>query len=295
LTINNVRAKIAASDTKTKNGADPMTRKHVSSWSSRLMMFFLLAWAVPPAIAQKLAGDLAGMWSDPPHTSIGEFCFAWCTDAGVERLNKLLDDPANDARPFAQLSAEAGKYQRETYLRPRFTERGLKTFPLDPADDPSFLRCEPPGIARQMFTRHQFQIREISKDRLELRYGEWDARRTIYMDGQKRPGNQPATPLGYSVGHWEGDTLVIETSGITPNILFAPDVTYHSDQLRIVERYTRAKDGKTLALTATIEDPLTLKQPVVLKKIWGWHPESRIAPYKDCQRPAEFSRGVGQP
>jgi hypothetical protein len=270
---------------------DAMSKK----WSCTLMMCLLFAWAVRSAEAQKLAGEMAGMWSDPPHTTLGEFCFAWCTDAGLERLNKLLDDPANDARPFAQLSAEASKYQREMYIRSHLTAKALKNFPLDPADDPSFLRCEPPGLARQMFTRHQFQVREVGKDRLELRYGELDVRRTVYMDGRKQPANQAATPLGYSVGHWEGDTLVIETSAIAPSILFGPDGTHHTDQLRIVERYTRSKDGQTLSLSATLEDPQTLREPVVLKKIWGWHPESRIAPYKDCERPTEFSRGVGQP
>jgi len=86
-----------------------MMRKIVQKWSSRLMMLFLFTWLAPSAHAQKLAGELAGMWSDPPHTATGEFCFAWCTDAGMEDLNRLLDNPANDARPFAQLSAEASK------------------------------------------------------------------------------------------------------------------------------------------------------------------------------------------
>ena len=178
------------------------------------------------------------MWSDPPRTATGEFCFAWCTDAGIEQLNKLLDDPANSAKPFSQLLAAATKYQTDMYIRPRLTERGLKTFPLDPADDPAFLRCEPPGVARQIFTRHQLQIREVSKGQLEFRYGEWDARRTIYMDGRKRPTNPTLTPLGRSVGHWEGETLVIETSGVTPSIIFGNNGTLHSDQLRIVANGT---------------------------------------------------------
>jgi len=49
--------------------------------------------------------------------------------------------------------------------------------------------------------------------------------------------------------------------------------------LRIGERYSRSKDGKLL-LTATIEDPWGLKEPLVLKKVWRWAPESRIAPYR---------------
>jgi hypothetical protein len=40
------------------------------------------------------------MWSDTPNTAVGLFCFGWCTDVGIDRLNKLLDDPANDSRPY---------------------------------------------------------------------------------------------------------------------------------------------------------------------------------------------------
>ena len=204
----------------------------------------------------------------------------------------MLDDPANDARPFSELQPEAEKYQRETYIVPRLTAAALKTYPLDPADDPAFLRCEPYGLARQMVARHQLEIRQRGNDRIELRYGEWDARRTIYMDGRKRPATQAPTLLGDSLGHWDGETLVVETSGIRANRL--PYDAEHSDRLRIVERFTRAKDN-TLLLTVTIDDPWGLREPVVLKKIWRWAPESKIAPYKDCQIPTEFSKGTNRP
>src|SRR3954470_5733810 len=54
------------------------------------------------AIAQSPAAKLEGMWSDPPKTAIGQLCFFWCTDRGIAYINKLLDDPANDARPYAE-------------------------------------------------------------------------------------------------------------------------------------------------------------------------------------------------
>ncbi len=234
---------------------------------------------------------LDGMWSDPPANVLGTFCADACTDAGIDRLNALLDNPANDARPFDELQAEAKTRERE-YIRSRLTDSALKTYPLDPADDPGFLRCEPWGLARQMFARHQLEIRQRGNDRLELRYGEWDARRTIYMDGGTSSGNRAPGPMGHSVGRWEGDTLVIETSGVAANIAWWP--TRHSDELRVVERYSRASDG-TLQLAATLADPLTLREPVVVKKIWRWAPEQKITAYKDCERPTEFKRGTRQP
>ena len=228
------------------------------------------------------------MWSDPPSTVMGAFCFGWCTGAGIEHLYALLDAPANDARPFPELQADADNYQGERYIRPRLTAAALKTYPLDPSDDPGFLRCEPWGLARQIFALHQFEVRQRGNDRMDLRYGEWDARRTVYMDGRPRPANQAPSAMGYSVGRWEGETLVIETSGIRANITSWRGE--HSDQLRVVERYTRSQDGSTLLLTATMEDPWSLREPVMIKKIWRWAPGQQITPYEDCERPTEFRR-----
>jgi len=257
--------------------------------SGFLVLTFVLC--IPTfAGAQSPVGKFVGMWSDPPATITGDFCASWCTDAGIERLNALLDDPANDARSLGQLRAEADTYQREKYVRSRFTDAVLKTYPLDPADDPSFLRCEPYGFARQFIARHQLEIRQLGKDRLEMRYGEWDARRTVYLNGRNRPANEPLKPLGYSVGHWEGDTLVIQTSGISANITIW--WSQHSDQLRVLERYTRSQDGKTLMLTATMEDPLSFREPLVIKHIWAWAPDQKIAAYDQCERPTEFKKGV---
>lgn len=61
------------------------------------------------------------MWSDPPATAEDWFCSGWCTDAGLERLNALLDDPVNDTRPFDVLSVEADDFQRERHQDSRGT------------------------------------------------------------------------------------------------------------------------------------------------------------------------------
>jgi hypothetical protein len=270
-------------------------KKHRNTETRRLLLVVTLLVSIASSTqAQSSGPKLEGMWSDPPATTVGAFCSFACTDAGIDRLNALLDDPANDARPFEQLQAEAKAYERE-YIRSRLTPTALKTYPLDPADDPGFLRCEPWGLARQMFAPHQLEIRQRGKDQIDLRYGEWDARRTIHLDGRNRPVNQAPSRLGYSVGRWDGETLIIETSGIAANIASWPDLTAtarHSDQLRVTERYTRSKDGNTLQLIATMEDPSSLQEPVVFKKIWRWAPDSKITAYENCERPTEFKRGV---
>lgn len=232
--------------------------------------------------------NLQGMWSDPPDTIADTVCMLACTDRSVERIGALLDDPANDARPFFELTLEVMKEEFAAYIGSQLTAEALATVNLDPADDPPFLRCEPPGLARQIFSLHQLEIKQAG-DRIEMRYGEWDARRTVYLDGGRRPRDEPPTPMGFSVGRYDGDALVIETTGIEPDIA----VWYgrHSEQLRVVERYTRSPDGTRLWLTATMEDPWALTEPLVLKKVWGWAPDQEIFPYEDCERPTEFKRG----
>ena len=241
---------------------------------------------------QSARPDLSGMWSDPPSTAVDQFCFMTCTDAGIAYLNKLLDDPANDSRPFSELSAEATRYQREEVIRPRLTPATAKSFPIDPADDPGFLRCEPWGLARQIFAPHQMEMRQYD-DRIEIRYGEWDGRRTIYMGG--RPAAPPpSSSMGYSVGRYEGNTLVVETSAIAANLAgIFPAWFAHGDRLTTIERYTRTSPNR-LEMLATLEDPQSMRQTIQFRKAWGWAPTEQIFPYTDCVRPSEFRRRENQ-
>jgi hypothetical protein len=252
-----------------------------------------------PADAQQRPPDLAGMWSDPPATLVDTFCLFWCSDAGIERLNALLDDPANDERPTQALYADAARYQYDEYLRPRMTAAGLAALNTDPADDPGFLNCEPWGFAKEIFAPHQLEITQHA-DRVELRYGEWEIKRTISFNDRARPADRSSSPMGYSVARYEGAALVIETSAIDANLApwglgFPAPFPYdgrHSEQLRVVERYTRSEDGERLLLAATLEDPWALKEPVVLKKVWAWAPDQEIFPYDQCEPPTEFTRGT---
>lgn len=249
--------------------------------------------ATTPTLGQERPA-LSGMWSGVVHGSVQDmFCdWGWCTDAGLDRLNVLLDDPANEKRMAILLFQEAARYQIEYYLVPRLTPEGRATLGMDPADDPGFLRCEPWGFVRQIFAPHQLSITQLD-DRVELHYGTWDARRTVWLDARKAPPGSASEPshLGFSVGHYEGATLVVETANVTGN--FAPwgwDWSSrlidgkHSEKLRAVERYSRSERGDRLLLTVTIEDPWSISQPLVLKRVWGAAPDEQIYPDADCER-----------
>lgn len=242
----------------------------------------------PCFAAQSPSTKFEGMWSDPPADPEGQICMSWCSDAGVARLNELLDDPKNDSRSFNELWVQAMGHQQNVDIKPKLIGEAARRYPLKPLDDPSYLRCEPYGFIAQILSRHQLEIRRRDAASLELHYGEWDARRVVWLDGRKPAAGSPATRLGHSTGRFVGETLVIETTGISASQAFGAP---HSDQVRVVEVYSRSADGKLLSLTATVTDPVSYSQPIVVKKLWGWAPQATIDPYKDCELPPEAAQG----
>ena len=89
------------------------------------------------------------------------------------------------------------------------------------------------------------------------------AHRVVYMDGRTHPADLPPTWEGHSIGRWEGDTLVVDTVGFNDRFWFDRRGTPHTEQLHIVERYTRPNYG-TLVNQATLDDPGALAHPVQL-------------------------------
>jgi len=94
--------------------------------------------------------------------------------------------------------------------------------------------------------------------------GDAGGHRVIYMDGRKHPDDPVPTWVGHSIGSWEGDTLVVDTVGFNDKFWFDRRGTPHTEQLHIIERYTRLNYG-TIANAVTLEDPGALSRPVNLK------------------------------
>ncbi len=85
--------------------------------------------------------------------------------------------------------------------------------------------------------------------------------RQIYLDGRELEENPFPTWEGYSVGHWEGDTLVVESNGFNNLTWLHRDGLPHTEQLRITERYRRLDFGH-IQIDLTYEDPGTFTEPV---------------------------------
>jgi len=87
----------------------------------------------------------------------------------------------------------------------------------------------------------------------------------IPTDGRPHRDYLPPSYRGDAVGHWEGDTFVVETRNFTDDTwIFAEGgVSFHSDQMRVLERYTRT-DAETMVIEATIFDEEVLTEPFVV-------------------------------
>ena len=88
--------------------------------------------------------------------------------------------------------------------------------------------------------------------------------RTIFMDGRALPKDPDPTWLGYSVGHWEGDTLVVNSVGFNDRGWLDVGGNPQTESLRLTERYRRPDFGH-LQLEITFEDPKTFTQPFTLR------------------------------
>jgi hypothetical protein len=119
------------------------------------------------------------------------------------------------------------------------------------------IKCYLPGVPRATYMPYPFQIFQSTKA-IFIAYEYAGAARNIYL---KDPGPAPSDSwMGQSVGHWEGDTLVVDATAFNDETWFDRSGDFHSDKLHVVERYTRTAPDQ-LSYEATIEDPDVFTRP----------------------------------
>src|SRR6266436_2943607 len=124
------------------------------------------------------------------------------------------------------------------------------------------LKCYRPGVPRANYLPFPFQIAQ-SRDNIISVYEFGRVLRTIYMkeNDPEAPKEAPADSwLGWSRGHFEGDTLVVDSTGFVPYTWFDRAGDYHSDALHVIERYTPASPYHIM-YEATIDDPKVFTRP----------------------------------
>ena len=149
----------------------------------------------------------------------------------------------------------------------------------DPVDNLT-LRCEPPGMPATMGDPHPIEFVDLG-DTIEIRMEEFDQVRTIHMDSTQNPSEVPRSPLGYSTGRWEGDTLIVETNRLNARYFNRHGIP-QSEDARIEERFTMDVASGKLNYVLTVTDPVNLTVPFVERLVWNWNENSRRQRY-DCQ------------
>ena len=175
----------------------------------------------------------------------------------------LEERPAAGARMFN------GNY-------PIFPEAAAIRAQWDPGDV-TLLGCTEWSMPRLMQNPGPMEFVRQGNDIL-LRFEEDDNERQIHMG----PGSdgRPAehSLMGYSTGHWDGETLVVETTHMQAGVLDSHG-TPHSEDIHILERFTPTPDGARLNYGITLTDPSTYSEPFHVERYWIWRPEIVVGRY----------------
>ncbi len=154
-------------------------------------------------------------------------------------------------------------------------------------DDPA-LRCISPGLVRLSGWPYPLEIVQNDKQ-VTILYESFHEVRRLFTDGRDFPDDLPATAMGYSIGHWEGSTLVVETRQLRPNFVDLAGQPM-SGEARVTEHISLSEDGNVLRSLLTLYDPEFYKRPVTRFRQWRRTPETAILEY-DCD-PYPFFRGL---
>lgn len=146
-------------------------------------------------------------------------------------------------------------------------------------DQPAFI-CVPPGMPSSMAFFAPFPLEIIQRPHdITIFFEAYFQYRKIYLEGYDRPEPVLPTTMGYSVGHWEGETLVVTTTNLSERTQGAAII---SDEARIEERMRIEidKDGnKSLVDEITLIDPKAYTEDIKMTGVWNWSPETPILEY----------------
>ena len=203
-----------------------------------------LSWAAAfavPLLAQLSlqAADLQGIWEVRNTAAAG--LEAHGASGGIAAGPSVIVDPADGRIPYQPWAAAK---QQEN-----FKNRAT----ADPLG-----KCWLAGVPRITYMPFPFQIFQ-TPEFVAIAYEYDHATRTISLTNGKHLTDIDFW-MGDSRGHWEGDTLVVDVADLNPVPWFDLSGDFHSDALKLVERYTRTGPD-TLQYEATIEDPKVFTRP----------------------------------
>jgi hypothetical protein len=192
--------------------------------------------------------DLSGVWAQrrPPATADQYWIYAFS-----------LDEPP--MTPWAEAQYKAAK--------PSF---GPHSFPIEQTNDPVYQGCFPPGVPRIFL--HPFPMEIVQAPGKVIMLFEYDQmRREIYTDGRPHDTSVGPTWMGDSIGHWEGETLVVDTVGFNDKTWLDRIGHPHTSELHLVEHIRRTDQD-------TLLDDITIEDPKAYTKAWTAHEYYELKP-----------------
>ena len=151
--------------------------------------------------------------------------------------------------------------------------------------------CLPTGVPR--VAPYPMRMLQTPTHIFMLFEGNIHSYRQIFVDGRKHPDDPDPTWYGHSTGHYEGQTLVVDTIGFNDKFWFDFRGHPHSEKLHTLERYTRPNLG-TLTVETTIDDPTYYTTPFTVKFTARLRPGEELMEYI-CQENEQDSKHIQGP
>jgi hypothetical protein len=161
------------------------------------------------------------------------------------------------------------------------------------ADDPSTARCLPSG-PRAFYQAYPTDLVRIVQTRSEIVMMYEDlSYRQIFMDGRELPKEPNPSFMGYSVGRWQGDTLVVESVGFNDKTWLDYGGHPHSESLRVTERIKRTDFGH-LAIEVTFDDPTYYRHPWTIPARADFAADTEMIEYVCNENEKDVAHMVGK-
>ena len=163
----------------------------------------------------------------------------------------------------------------QPWTKTEFDRRGAAEKQGNPLFDPT-AACLPSGIPRLIAAPYPVEIIQ-TPDKTVMLHETHHLVRVFHMNSA-HPAKVVPSYMGHSVAHWEGDTLVVDTVGLSTKTQIDEAGTQHSDALHVIERL-RKVDERTLEDVFTIDDPKAFTAPWTSKRVFTWRPDVRLQEY----------------
>jgi hypothetical protein len=237
---------------------------------------------------RKLRNRLIGLvkWMSGPATLMAVLALAVSARAQAQKPAVLTKTQTTSAKDFSGVWMERQESiafsAHEPPLLPWAMEKFKTAKPgygprATPDSQDPILKCLPPGVPRIMLIPFPIQIVQTPGEVIML--FEYDHYiRHIFLDRREHPQNPDLTWMGDSIGHWEGDTLVVDTIGLNDKTWLDQVGHPHSDSLHVIERIRRVNHD-TLQDDLTIDDPRAYAKPWTGQQVFKLKPAWRLSEY----------------